>query len=150
MTRLLPLLLMACVMGPGSEELVLEADFSRFIDEVQPALAYGCASPSCHGSADRPLQLYAVHQHRLNPDDVWADAPLTNAELYLNFHRACGFLLDLERPADCELVRKPLAIAAGGQRHGGGDQFNDTDNPDYRAILDWISGIEAPLMEAPQ
>jgi len=150
MNRMLPLLLTACVVGPGNEQIVLEADFDRFVEEVQPILSSTCANPACHGSGDRPLELYAVHQHRLDPDDVWADTPLTTAELYLNFHRSCGFLLDLDQPKDCELVRKPLSVTAGGLHHQGGDQFNDRDNPDYLAILDWIGSIDTPQMEGPQ
>ncbi len=139
MRRVLVLLLaLGCVEGPGQGEELL-GDYESFETEVQPILE-GCANPSCHGTPERPLEIYAVRQHRLNPDDVYLESPLTDRELWLNFVRSCGFLMDLEAPEDCELLRKPLSPKAGGAEHVGGAQFGDVDNPDYAALLQWVSG----------
>ena len=45
-------------------------------------------------------------------------------------------------PADCLLVRKPLAPEAGGTTHLGGVMFADTAEADYRGLLDWIAGAK--------
>lgn len=130
----------ACVTGPGGEPLALDVDYAVFVEDVQPVLSDRCANPACHGAQGRPLEVYAVHQHRLDPAEVFADTPLTPAELSLNFHRACGFLVDLERDDDCLLVRKPLAEAAGGVAHEGGDVWSDSSSPELQALRDWIEG----------
>lgn len=145
MKRLLGLWAVAgCVNGPGEIAIEMPADFDRFIDEVQPELSASCSNPGCHGSVERPLELYAVHQHRLDPDDVYLDDPLTDAELWLNFMRVCGFAIDLDEVEDCEVLRKPLAPEAGGSEHMGGVQFSDVDNPSYEIIFDWLAaGVRA-------
>lgn len=134
---LLTVLLIGCVPGPGDAG-GLPGDYSEFETHVQPILSEGCGSPSCHGTNERPLELYSVRMHRLDPDDVFLETPLTPEELWLNFARSCGFLMDLDAPEDCELLKKPLDPKAGGSEHVGGVQFGDADNPDYASILDWI------------
>lgn len=138
MRHLWPLLACACISDPGAIELDLTADFGVFAEQVQPALAMSCANPSCHGAKGRPLELYAVHQHRLEAADVHLDAPLNELELQLNYLRSCGFLVDLAEPESCMLLSKPLAEHAGGVHHAGGDQFIDASNPDYQRIFAWI------------
>jgi len=129
-----PLLLIGCVGGPG-----LDGELDRFVAEVQPVLAERCASPSCHGRPSRPLGLFAVHQHRLDPADVHLDAPLTADELHANYDRALGFVLGASGAADAPLLRKPLAQGAGGMRHAGGIQFEDTQGFRYRSVLQWAT-----------
>jgi hypothetical protein len=47
-------------------------------------------------------------------------------------------LLDANDPSQSLLLLKPLAIAAGGVEHGGGDKMHDADDPAYRDFLAWI------------
>jgi len=43
-------------------------------------------------------------------------------------------------PADSRLLMHPLSPEAGGDRfHGGGRQFASKDDPEYKAIANWIS-----------
>ena len=135
---LLAFFLVGCVDGPGIGD-ELPGDYRAFEEDVQPILN-GCANPSCHGTSERPLELYSVRQHRLDPEEIYLETPLSDRELWLNFIRSCGFLMDLEAPEDCELLRKPLSVEAGGVEHGGGVQFGDLENPDYALLLDWVSG----------
>jgi hypothetical protein len=44
-------------------------------------------------------------------------------------------------PAGSRLLHHPLAPDAGGDVfHGGGHQFASPDDPEYKAIADWIRG----------
>ncbi len=138
------LLLLGCLPVTDGAPLPL-GDQARFVSEAQPVLA-GCANPACHGSADRPLEVYAVHLHRMDPADTWRDLPLTPEELFWNQVRASAFLWDLAAAEESPLLRKPLAPAAGGTEHVGGVRFEDTSDAEYRALAAWI---DHALREAP-
>ncbi len=44
-------------------------------------------------------------------------------------------------PANSRLLKHPLAPDAGGDVfHGGGHQFASPEDPEYKAIADWIRG----------
>ena len=113
-------------------------DVATFVQEVQPVFAKRCANPSCHGSGRRPLEVFAVHTHRLDPAHVYLDAPLTETELERNYHRASAFVLEIDRPEQSLLLLKPLARAAGGARHGGDAVFSDRESAEYQALERWI------------
>lgn len=135
---MIALWLLACVEGPGGPVPLPDADYDGFVRDVQPVLV-GCANPSCHGSADRPLEIYAPRRHRLDPEQVHRDTPLTDEELERNFDRARALLVDIAAPEDSPLLHEPLAIEAGGSEHGGGVQFEDRDDPGYRVLEAWIA-----------
>ena len=99
-------------------------------------LAAGCASPSCHGDATRPLEVFALGRHRLAPIEVHDTLPLSTEERRRNFERACGFLVDLDVPDDSALLSEPLAPATG---HAGGVVFEDETADGYVVIEGWIA-----------
>lgn len=129
------LLLLACVEGPGEAALV-PVDTGAFFAEVEPVLVERCANPSCHGTAERPLEVYAVHRNRMDPDDVWLDGGLTAEERAANLARARGFV-----GPTLELARKSLDPDAGGMRHGGGAIYADATDAEYATLRDWAEGI---------
>lgn len=49
-----------------------------------------------------------------------------------------GDFLNLDEPTQSLLLLKPLAIAAGGVKHGGHDKFDDTSDPAYQGFLRFI------------
>ena len=50
--------------------------------------------------------------------------------------------------ADSQILEVPLAVAAGGRGHTGGDQFSGTDDPDFVSIQNWAQGVgDARLRE---
>lgn len=134
------ILLVACVTGPGSIELP-EADTAEFYATVEPELGASCANPSCHGSVDRPFEVYAVHYHRADPDDTYVDAELSEEEHQLNFDRARAFLAPSD-PAQSLLLLKPLDPAEGGLVHGEElVVYLDRSDPGWIALADW-AGVE--------
>ena len=132
-------LLLGCEPAPGATQRFPLGDPVAFTTAVQPILAARCANPGCHGDSARPLELYAEHQHRLDPNDVHRDLPLTDEELQLNYRRTCATLLGVVRPEAAPLLLKPLAEAAGGAGHAGGPVFFSTDDPELQALWRWVS-----------
>lgn len=110
-----------------------EASVLEFETEIQPILGRTCASGGCHGAAGRPMPIFAPGRHRADPERVWLDEPLTAEELETNLLYA---LLAAD-PVDPRLVHRPLAEAAGGSWHGGGVQYEDRSEPDWRRLDAW-------------
>lgn len=131
--------MMGCLDGTGQDLVVPLADKQTFETDVMPILAQRCANPGCHGEPDRPLEVYAVLRHRLDPADRWRDVPLSEMELSRNYAHACGFLAGIDTSEDCLLLRKTLPESAGGAYHAGGVIFEDTSEPDYQTLQRWVS-----------
>ncbi|RYZ10041.1 MAG: hypothetical protein EOO73_00205 [Myxococcales bacterium] len=103
------------------------ADFATFQERVSPVLGESCAASNCHGSASNSLHLTcgtSAEQVRWNyfatQDYVSTDSPLS------------------------EIVRRPLAAAAGGTFHEGGTVFESTADAGYQALLDWAAEKGGP------
>ena len=138
--RLVPLALMLGCAPASTGAALPDADRADFADVVQPRLALHCAYSGCHGDPGRPYAVYARSAWRADPDDVLDDPPLTEAELDANFDQTRALLFGIAEPLDSLLLSRPLARAAGGSGHGGGIQFTDTTDPDYRALETWVQG----------
>ncbi len=147
MRSLVALLLVACAPETDWVEVGPETDLERFVADVQPVFENRCASPSCHGTAERPLALYAPRLYREDPERIWLDEPLTDDELAANHRRARGFLSEIAD--ESLLLRKPLHEDAGGCWHDGDEQFHDTAEPEYLDVLEWASGEPWDPEEAP-
>jgi hypothetical protein len=52
-------------------------------------------------------------------------------------------LVNASDPESSRFLLKPLAQAAGGLRHTGGNFWDSTQDPEYQVILDWISALPA-------
>jgi hypothetical protein len=97
--------------------------FGEFRAQVMPVLA-SCNSGSCHGAPQSDLYLAC------GADD---------AQLAFNFSQAWAFVDD---PVDqSQLLEVPLAVAAGGLPHTGGDQFTSAEDPRYQALKAWASEV---------
>jgi hypothetical protein len=113
--------------GGGSEYVLDEAVFT---DSVAPVFtARGCDTIECHGGGIR---------------GTFALSPAGDKDPAFDFEQA-GWQVDGDDPAASPLLRKPLAITAGGDAHAGeaeGGIFASTDDPDYQVILAWITAGE--------
>ncbi len=131
-----------------------ELDRVRFDCRVQPVLAAQCATPACHGDAERRMQVLAPGRMRMTAELIAAsekqphdDAtsglhpPLTERELRFNFAQARSMVRVTGHIADSPLLMYPLAMGAGGHYHEPkGEVFPSRDDPDYVALYDWAAG----------
>ncbi|UCE03599.1 MAG: hypothetical protein JSW67_05280 [Candidatus Latescibacterota bacterium] len=109
----------------GGRELAL--DYAVFVDAIEPILQErGCSASACHGNQGSGELLLTGG---LNPE--------------ADFTAVGGHVTPWEASAS-PLLRKPLAQAAGGDVHGGGDVFLDTSDADYRTLLQWLSAGSTP------
>lgn len=128
-------------------------DEAYFRCEVEPVLAARCSFYACHGSAQRPLRIYAVNRLRLNPgrmpDGYVLASPLTAEERRANFESALSFASPRGLDASL-LLLKPLDVDAGGWFHegetiyGAGDVFATPSDPGYAKIAAWLGGQTSP------
>lgn len=101
------------------------AEFDAFKREIQPIFTdKGCAVGSCHGAPQ---------------SDFYITCGSTPEQQAFNFAQAWSFVND---PVDdSQLLRVPLAVAAGGRGHTGGDQFSGLDDGDYVRIKAWAASV---------
>ena len=128
-------------------------DGVQFVHEVYPLLLRDCGFPACHGAPERFLRVLGPGRVRETNDIELNDAPLLR-EVELSYARAVSMLATSDEPVDSLLLRKPLALAAGGQTHVGVDTFGqnlfrDRSDDDYQLLLAWaLSHGEPPDADA--
>ncbi len=136
----------ACV-APAPETNPPPVDACAFELEVYPVLARDCGFPACHGSDERALQIFAPGRTRLDPSTPQL-ATATPEEIALTFDRARSLLGGARTVEESLLLRKPLAIDAGGAGHMGRDEagrdvYRSTDAPGYQVLEAWARGRTA-------
>ncbi len=144
----LALALAACAVEPGPPRGLPEGDLGVFAAEAQPVLDRHCADPGCHGRPERPFAIYSPGRHRADPERRFLAEPLSEAELAANARTVAAFALEpllAGAPVDdCLVLRKPLALGAGGCGHEGGASFRGTDDRDYRALRSFLVTLRLP------
>jgi len=138
--------LTACAEGSAALEIP-DADTRRFLEDVYPVLLTNCGFPACHGNAARFFVVYGPGRARLDAaTDIMAD--VTAAELALSYTRARSMLIAPGGPTSSLLLRKPLAVSAGGAAHAGDDAWGSAviqskRDPRYEALFFWASGLRS-------
>jgi len=123
-------------VAPGEETAIGQLDQTVFELTIQPILdARGCSQAGCHyrdksnpnsGGPGGSLRIFECSGNPCSTDELLAN------------HDSSAGMANLSNPAASKLLTKPLALAAGGVQHLGGDIFVSTADPDYAAILGWI------------
>lgn len=134
--------------GHPTEDLeVPEAELAAFASEVYPVLLADCGFPACHGDPARFFAVFGPGRTRL-PPDLDAYDPPTAEEVALSYTRARSMLVSPDGPRRAPLLRKPLAVSAGGAGHHGDDPWGSAiyrtkRDPRYETLFYWAIS-EAP------
>jgi hypothetical protein len=123
----------------------VKRDFKVFQREVYPVLLRDCGFPACHGNADRFFRVWGPGRSRLpNTKGMLPEAfdlP-TGEELSATYSLALS-MIDGEHPTSSPLLRKPLAVAAGGAGHLGVDDYGrdvyrTAEDSGFLALARWV------------
>jgi hypothetical protein len=112
-----------------------DPNFGSFRDNVQPILGdKGCNAANCHGAPQ---------------SDFYITCGDDDTQIAFNMSQVWSFV---NNPVDdSQVLRVPLAVAAGGRGHTGGDQFASTTDDDYQAIRTWATSVgKLPFADTPE
>lgn len=149
-SRLLGATLLVSACADEAEPITLvAADRDRFATEAYPVLLRDCAFAACHGTAERFFAVYGPGRTRLEADTPPYD-PATQAEVELSYQRTLSMLSDPDGPRGSPLLRKPLAVSAGGQAHGGEDAwgnnvYSSKQDLGFRTLFFWATSGEGDV-----
>jgi hypothetical protein len=138
----------ACESNPELAGALPTPDGEQFVHEVYPLLLRDCAFSGCHGAPERFLRIVGPGRVRLQ-GIAPRDEPRLE-EVMLSYDRARATLSTTATPEQSLFLRKPLALAAGGQTHEGSDAFGrnvyaSKADPRYSVLLEWARSFgEAP------
>ncbi len=110
-------------------------NFATFKSNVQPILGdKGCNARNCHGAPQ---------------SDFYITCGDDDTQVAFNMSQVWSFV---NNPVDdSQVLRVPLAVAAGGRGHTGGDQFSSTTDDDYEAIRTWATAVgKLPFADTPE
>lgn len=127
--------------GPGWEPP--ESSFREF-QAVYPVLLRDCGFPDCHGAEERFYRVWGPGRARLDPETRAFDG-VTGDEASASYTLALS-MIDVRHPAESLLLRKPLAVSAGGAAHGGVDRYGrdvyrTVDDAGYVALERWVLSV---------
>jgi hypothetical protein len=120
--------------------------FLPFVQDVLPVLLRDCGFHTCHGSTQRFFRVWGPGRVRIDPATREFDK-LTADEWQASYQLAIS-MVDGRNPARSLLLRKPLAIEAGGAAHRGADRFGrniyrSTSDAGYMALRKWVLSLGA-------
>ena len=133
-------LLGGCGDDPGPLQLAIP-DRAQFDLEVYPVLLRDCGFHACHGSSERFFQVFGPGRGRMFAV-TQPLAEVTLEEVAHSYERARS-MIDAGEPAMSLLLRKPLAVEAGGQGHEGTDElgrnvYQTQTDPGYMVLSRWV------------
>lgn len=121
-------------------------DGEEFSQTVYPVLLRDCGTTACHGSSARFFRVLGPGRTRLAEKQAPLD-PATSQEILESYRRARA-MLQPDASGRVVLLRKPLALDAGGATHGGRDAYGrnvyaSRRDPNYRVLEHWVQTAQA-------
>ena len=131
-----------CTPGASPVEVPVPST-TEFARVVYPILMADCGFSGCHGDAARFFSVFGPGRTRLSEHTPIYEPP-TPRELAWSYDRARSMLIAHEGPRRSPLLRKPLAVRAGGSGHQGDDQwgaaiYSSKDHPNWVALFLWAA-----------
>ena len=125
-----------CGTGP---QAALALDYDYFKSKVEPVFLKKRAEHTrcvvCHADANNALKLVQPAAG----SNAW------NEEQSRQNFETVSKLVTPGDPEHSRLLMHPLAPEAGGSAfHSGGRQFRSKDDPDWKAVADWVKGATEP------
>lgn len=139
------LLLMGFACGGAAKKTTFaRRAFQPFQREVYPVLLRDCGFPACHGAPQRFFRVWGPGRVRLpgaKSTPAAFDLPTVD-EISATYSLALS-MIDAGDPGRSALLRKPLAVAAGGAGHLGVDKhgrdlYRTTQDTGYVTIARWV------------
>jgi hypothetical protein len=126
--------------------------FAPFAADVYEVMLRDCGFPNCHGAPERFFRVYGPGRTRLPGADGMLPEPFdtpTVEEQSLTFQLALSMINEHDL-ADSPILRKPLAVEAGGYGHLGVDSYGrdvyrTTQDTGYVKIARWVY-MPPPMM----
>lgn len=151
-------LLMLALAAPGCSQdfskpaTYAKGDVNEFTTFVMPVLWRDCGFQACHGSSERFFHIYGLGRTRIDngqtkclkgaPTPPCYYDPPNGSERDFSLQSAESFI-DIDNPGDSLLLRKPLAVEAGGGDHAGVDKYGRNvyrtpDDEGFLTIQRWV------------
>lgn len=133
----------------NGQAAIAKRDDLEFTTIVMPVLLRDCGFPACHGSQERFFRVYGPGRTRLRDENVTeAFARLSGLERDYSLQLALS-MIDPVDPGNSLLLRKPLAVEAGGAAHEGVDKYGRNvyrtpDDDGYLKIARWVFNVIPP------
>lgn len=147
LSRMLPILFVAfqaCSADATNVDLP-EPSGDEFAEMVYPVLLRDCGTTTCHGSSSRFFRVVGPGRTRLSR----ATKPLDSAtaQEVLESYKSARAMLEPDADGRPLLLRKPLALDAGGATHGGRDAYGrnlyrSPSDANYRVLERWAEGAK--------
>jgi hypothetical protein len=145
--RLLLGLALGCGFGCADEQTqsgFAWREFMQFQREVYPVLLRDCGFPACHGASERFFRVWGPGRVRL-PREMGLPGAFDQSTLdeQSATHSLSLAMIDSDRPERSLLLRKPLAVEAGGAGHFGVDKYGrdvyrTAQDSGYLALARWV------------
>lgn len=144
-SRLFVVLLLAGCAEEADKPIAARRAFAPFVNDVYEVVLRDCGFPACHGAPERFFRVYGPGRTRLMNDDGTLPEPFdkpTADEQELTFQLALS-MINENALKDSLLLRKPLAIEAGGYGHlgvdpYGRDVYRTTQDIGYVSLARWV------------
>jgi hypothetical protein len=143
------LLVAACAESPP-EAIPARREFQTFQREVYPVLLRDCGFPACHGAPERFFRVWGPGRVRLPGEMTTPEAFDLPSANELSASRALALsMIDESDPLRSPLLRKPLAVQAGGAGHLGVDKYGrdvyrTAQDEGYLVIGKWVLSAPPP------
>lgn len=151
MMAVIGMALSACTES-GQQTTLPASDYNDFEGSPYTVLLRDCGFPTCHGTQERFFRVFGPGRTRLVGSREVSALDQRRLQEVLQTQLSADAMLNMDDLENSPILRKPLAVAAGGAGHEGVDAFGrdvyrTRQDPGYVTLRDWVLSLRPP--EAP-